>query len=133
MKALISIAIISLVLLAGVSFGYKQAINDSAALGRYIEMGNSFTHVKILDDKGEDALREFLIDDIRLTTSIHKSLVENQSFLSSYFGPENENIVMTNRKEYYEGIKRYYQSLPDNEKNQLILRELEWLLKNLKQ
>jgi len=112
-------------LVFGIIFGYKLAIKDEAAFGRYLEMANSFAHIKILEEKSEEELRKFIISDLKLTASIHVDLSKEQSILSSHLGSASEQNF-----EYYPAIKGYLGSLPKGESNELAISDLEWLENN---
>ena len=128
MKTLTIIILIIVSTIGGSIYGYKQAVKDSSALVRYVEMANGYVHLKILDEKGAEAVREFLVNDIRLTTSIHKHQISEQSLYSNFFGPNNEDAVGTNRIEYYRALQNYFQSQPISEENEQLLQDVRWLL-----
>lgn len=111
-------------------YGYKLGFEDSAALTYFNDAGRDYVHLKILREKGEGSLREFIEADLDLAISIHKSLQEQQSIFSRFLGPDNERN--TNREHYlnyYRGILEYRKQYPSKDKQSEVLKELEQLIK----
>jgi len=135
MKMLKKIAILCVMValtVGGIIYGYKLGLKDSSTIIYFSEMGHDYAHLKILNYKGADNLKEFIEKDLDSVVSIYKNMENEETILSQIIGPERDRKA--NRKHYlsyYQGIYEYKRNNPSEDKESKILSDLEHLINQL--
>ena len=86
-KILTVVFLLILAAIFGCKYGYHLAANDYAVYWPFSSAAQSWAHRKILLEKGDDELLEFIESDIRSNIPIHRIFLEDQSLLSKHIGP----------------------------------------------
>jgi len=131
-KTLAITFIVFLSLVLSSIFSYKMGLRDSGTYVQFSEAGMTSNYQKLLIEKGDKKLLEFMETMTNSSIRLHRlTLEEGQSIFSAYIGPLKE---IRNNKEHYLNYYNHFKNrakVASIERPDQVQKDIQWLFQNI--